>query len=102
VAYVLDVENPEQYGEDALRLLQASTVITTFRANRGLYVRDDYQFIYWRPCDNPDVSIHPDISESKTSEDEAMLFMMMADILDPNDTIQKSRYLIFSFLKFET
>ena len=87
MAYVLDVENPAQYGEDALRLLQASTVITRFRANRGLYVRDDYEFIYWRPCDVPDVSLHPDISEAKTSDDEAMLLMMMADILDANDTV---------------
>ena len=87
MAYVLDVENPAQYGEDALRLLQASTVITTFRANRGLYVRDDYEFIYWRPCDVPDVPLHPDILEAKTSDDGAMLFMMMADILDANDTI---------------
>ena len=45
MAYILDVDNPAQYGEDALRLLQASTVITTFKAIRGLYMRDDYEFI---------------------------------------------------------
>ena len=82
--YVLDVENPAQYGEDALCLLQASTVITTFRANRGLYVRDDYEFIYLRPCDVPDVPLHPDISEAKMPDNKAMLFMIMADILDAN------------------
>ena len=37
MAYILDVDNPAQYGEDALRLLQASTVITTFKASRGIY-----------------------------------------------------------------
>ena len=34
MAYILDVENPNQYGEDALSLIQASTVITTFKAIR--------------------------------------------------------------------
>ena len=58
MAYILDVENLAQYGEDALSLLQASTVITTFRATRGLYMRDDYEFIYRRSCDVPDIPLH--------------------------------------------
>jgi hypothetical protein len=87
MAYVLEVEKPAQYGEDPLQLLQASTVITTFRANHGLYIRDKYEFIYWRPCDVPVVPLHPDISESKSTEDEAMIFMMMADTLDTNGMI---------------
>ena len=55
MAYILDVENPAQYGEDALCLLQASTVIRTFKATQGLYMRDDYEFIYWRTCHVPDI-----------------------------------------------
>ena len=37
------------------------------------------------PCDVPDIPIHADVSEAKTSDDEAMIFMMMSDILDTND-----------------
>ena len=46
-------------------------------------MRDDYEFIYWRPCDVPDIQLHPDISEAKTSDDEAMIFMMMTEISNP-------------------
>jgi hypothetical protein len=53
----------------------------------GLYARDDCQFIYWGPCDVPNAPVHPDISESKTSEVKSMIFMMMADTLDNNNTI---------------
>ena len=87
MAYILDVDNPAQYGEDALRLLQASTVNTTFKASRGIYMRDDYEFIYWRPCEVPDIPLHPDISEAKTSDDEALIYMMMTDVLDADGTI---------------
>ena len=51
-------------------------------------MRDDYEFIYWRPCsDVPDIPLHPDISEAKTSVDEAIVYMMMADVLDADGTI---------------
>ena len=84
---MLDVENPAQYGEDALQLLKASTVITTFRAHHGLYIRDDYEFICWRPCNIPDVPLYRDISKVKTSDDAAMIFIMMAGILNTNNKI---------------
>jgi hypothetical protein len=88
MAYVLDVDNPSQYGEDALGLLQASTVITTFQESRGIYRREDYEFIYWRPhSEVPDFMLHPDISEAKTSDDEAIIYMMMSDVLDADGTI---------------
>ena len=93
MAYILDVENTAQYGEDALSLLQASTVITTFKATRGLYMRDDYEFIYWRLCEVPDIPLHPDISEAKISDDEAMIYMMMTDVLDAKGTINVSELL---------
>ena len=51
-------------------------------------MRDDYEFIYWRPCsDVPDIPLHPDISEAKTSDDEAIMYMMMTDVLDADGTI---------------
>ena len=88
MAYALDVDNPGQYGEDALGLLQALTVITTFKASRGIYRRDDYEFIYWRPhSEVPDILLNPDISEAKTSDDEAIIYMMMTDVLDADGTI---------------
>ena len=51
-------------------------------------MRDDYEFIYWRPSSEvPDILLHPDISEAKTSDDEAIIYMMMTDVLDDDGTI---------------
>ena len=48
---------------------------------------DDYEFIYWRLCDVPDIPLHPDISEAKTFDDEAIIFMLITDVLDADGTI---------------